>query len=156
MDETTSPKNPRKPTIKQTAFVDGLTKGKSARQAALDAGYAESTAAHAGRDIIPATERNFQDLVRRHIPAELVIMRIAEGLSAMETKLATCEGKITDQRELIAWGERRMWAELASKLGGYYQPSERIDFVKKEDAEAQRAQMIARLLGTGPAGGRGR
>lgn len=122
------------------------------RQAALDAGYSESTAAHADRNIIPAAERNFRDLVRRHIPAELVIQRIAEGLSATETKIATWEGEITDQRDLVAWGERRMYAELAAKLGGYYQPTERVDFVHKEDPTSVRAQLMAKLFGTGPGG----
>lgn len=121
-----TPQKPRKPTQRQTSFVEGLAGGKSARRAALDAGYAESTAAHADRDILPAAERNFQDIVRRHLPAEKVVERIAAGLDAKETKFATFEGKITDSRDTIAWGERRMYAELAAKLGGYYQPSERV------------------------------
>jgi DNA-binding NarL/FixJ family response regulator len=59
----TSPQKPRtdnsaadsrKLTQKQTGFVAGISDGKSMRQAAKEAGYAESTASHADRDIMSA------------------------------------------------------------------------------------------------------
>jgi hypothetical protein len=144
-----SPQKPRKPTLKQTGFVAGLAAGKSARQAARDAGYSEHTAAHADRDIMPAAERNFRDIVRRHIPAELVAQRIAEGLSAVETKFATFEGKITDSMEVIAYGERRMYAELAARLRGDYLPGQRIELEGESHREAEgvRQKLLARLSG---------
>ena len=90
------------------------------RQAAKDASYSDSTAAHADRDIMPRVEENFRDVIRRHIPAEKIAMRIAEGLDATETRFATFEGQITDSKECIAYGERRQYAELAAKLSGVY------------------------------------
>lgn len=43
-------------------------------------------------------------------------MRIAEGLDAQETVFAKFEGKITDSRDVIAWGERRAYAEMICKI----------------------------------------
>lgn len=42
--------------------------------------------------------------------------RIAEGLGAEETVFAKFEGKITDERNVTAWGERRAYAELVCKI----------------------------------------
>ena len=70
-----SPKNPanRKPTVKQARFVEGLAEGKSARRAALDAGYSESSADHATTEILPVVERAFGEVIRSAIPAERLV-----------------------------------------------------------------------------------
>jgi hypothetical protein len=76
---------------------------------------------------MPRVEENFRDIIRRHVPAEKIAMRIAEGLDATETRFATFEGKITDSKECIAYGERRQYAELAAKLSGVYPDKKELD-----------------------------
>jgi phage terminase small subunit len=118
--EKKTQKKLRRPTQKQTRFARELAKGKSMKQAALDAGYSENTANRACVDILPRVTEKFQDVIRRYVSAEKIAQRIAEGLDAEETKFATFEGNITDARNTVAWSERRAYAELASKLGGFY------------------------------------
>lgn len=141
-----SPNNPvtRKPTVKQARFVEGLTEGKSARRSALDAGYSESSADHATTEILPVVERAFGEVIRRVIPVERLVQRLGEGLDAVEVKVAASEGKITDQREFVDYGERRAYAELIVKLGGHFVPTSRIESPSQPfDREA----VIAKLLG---------
>ncbi len=124
-----SPNNPanRRPTAKQARFLKGLTEGKSARRAAMDAGYSESSADHATTEILPVVERAFGDVIRKAIPVERLVQRLGEGLDAVEVKVVASEGKITDQREFVDYGERRAYAELIVKLGGHFVPTSRID-----------------------------
>ena len=151
-----SPNNPvsRKPTVKQARFVDGLSKGKSARRAALDAGYSESSADHATTEILPAAERTFCEVIRRAIPVERLVLRLNEGLDAVEVKVASSEGKITDQREFVDYGERRAYAELIVKLGGHFVPTNRIESPGPTVlAEDVREELIRKLEGMSRASG---
>ncbi len=145
-----SPNNPanRKPTARQAKFVEGLTKGKSARRAALDAGYSESSADHATTEILPAAERAFCEVIRRAIPVERLVQRLNEGLDAVEVKVAASDGKITDQREFVDYGERRAYAELIVKLGGHFVPTSRIESPRPPvDIEDVREELIRKLDG---------
>lgn len=49
---------------------------------------------------------------------EQVAKRIIEGLDAQETKFFQKDGLVTDTRDVIAWGERRAYAETAMKALG--------------------------------------
>lgn len=132
--------------MKQASFVEGLVEGKSARRAALDAGYSESSAAHATTEILPVVERVFGEVIRTAIPVERLVQRLDEGLDAVEVKVATSEGKITDQREFTDFGERRAYAELIVKLGGHFVPTSRVETPAEPfDREA----VIRKLLGNG-------
>jgi hypothetical protein len=116
----------RKATPKTTAkspkrrrFVKGLIEGKSMRRAALDAGFTQSMADKAGEKIFPNARAEFQDELSKAVPIARLVARIAKGLDAKETKLASFEGSFEDSRDMIAWGERRHYAELAAKLLGF-------------------------------------
>ena len=131
--------------MKQARFVHGLTDGKSARKAALDAGYSESSADHATTEILPAVKRAFGDVIREVIPVERLVQRLDEGLDAVEVKVAAFEGKITDQKAFADYGERRAYAELIVKLGGHFVPTSRIESpVEPIDREA----LIRKICGT--------
>lgn len=130
--------------MKQARFVEGLAGGKSARRAALDAGYSESSAAHATTEIMPVVERAFGEVIRRAIPVERLVQRLDEGLDAVEVKVASFEGKITDQKTFADYGERRACAELIVKLGRYFVPTSRIDSPLTDDV---RAEITAKLTG---------
>jgi len=104
-------------------YVEERIAGKTRRAAALDAGYSTSMASHAAEKIETADVRQaFSALVRETIPPERIAKAISEGLGAMETKFFSSEGSVTDTRDVIAWSERRAYAEMAASYGGYWKP----------------------------------
>lgn len=104
---------------RQRKYLDGISKGLTKREAALAAGYAESTANSASHIETPDVKAAFQRLMRQYAPAHKIAKRITEGLDAMETKFFQKEGIVTDSRDVINWSERRQYAQLAADLGGY-------------------------------------
>jgi len=104
---------------KRRRFVAGLVNGLSMRRAALNAGYTETMANHAGEKILPGARQEFTPALAKAIPIAKLVQRIAQGLNANETKLAQLEGTYTDARTLVAWDERRRYAELVAKLLGF-------------------------------------
>ena len=146
-----SPNNPvkRRPTIRQGRFAEGLAEGKSARRAAREAGYSESSADHATTEILPVVERAFGEVIRSAIPVERLVQRLNEGLDAVEVKVASFEGKITDQKAFADYAERRAYAELIVKLGGHFVPTNRIEspFPPRAEMESVREELIRKLRG---------
>lgn len=118
-----TPKNPKrgkKPASpRQRKYVAGRVAGKTKEQSKRDAGYARTTK---GKDIEekPAVQSMFVTLLEKAgVSDELLATRIHEGLSAMETKTASFEGRITDWEDFIAYSERRAMVELTLKLKGH-------------------------------------
>jgi hypothetical protein len=110
---------------RQRLYLDAITSGKSKREAKQIAGYSQSTSTS---DIeSPSLKVLFARLVRHKIPGHVLAQRIAEGLNAKETKFFQHEGKVTDSREVIAWSERRQYAELAARYGSYVEPEKGSD-----------------------------
>jgi hypothetical protein len=147
-----TPNNPvkRKPTVRQVRFAEGLADGKSARRAAREAGYSESSADHATTEILPVVERAFGEVIRSAIPVERLVERLNEGLDAVEVKVASFEGKITDHKAFADYGERRAYAELIVKLGGHFVPTNRIEspaFPSRAEMESVREELIRKLRG---------
>lgn len=107
-------------TPKQQKFIAGKATGKSDRQAALDAGYSDSTANQACRAILGSenVRRSFRDLLARRIPPDKLVDRLAEGLSAERTELAKFKGNITDSRDLVDFEQRRKYVELIARMQG--------------------------------------
>lgn len=109
-------------------YTKGRIKGKSPRKAALDAGFSHSMADNARRKIerrpeIQEALSAFAVKLRKKIPAAKVIQRIAEGLDAKETKFFQKDGKVIESRDVVAWSERRAYAELAAEFGAYHVPA---------------------------------
>jgi|SRR6185312_15027665 len=114
--------------VRQRKYAQGRAKGKSRKDAAEEAGYAPSVARDAKRKIENETFREaFSELIRSKIPAEKIAQRIQEGMDAMETKFFQFKGDVVDQRDVIAWSERRAYAELAAEFGNYHAPAKAID-----------------------------
>jgi hypothetical protein len=64
----------------------------------------------------------FQQLMREKIPSQKIIKRIREGMSAVDTKFVSQDGKFTDSKDVINWAERRKASELAAQMTGAYVP----------------------------------
>lgn len=101
---------------RQAKLLEGIVEGKSVRAAALEAGYSPQTAAHP-EDLLDTVGMR-KALAHLIAPPEKIAQRINEGLDAMETKFFQFEGMVSDSRDVIAWGERRQYAELAARLKG--------------------------------------
>lgn len=72
-------------------------------------------------------------LIRGGIPGELIVQRIREGLDATEIKVFAYEGGVIYSKPLIAWSERRQYAELAARFGGYYVDKKEIEMADQSD-----------------------
>ena len=94
------------------------------QQAALDAGYSQSTSRVACRAIMPQTREAFREALHRRISIGKLSDTISAGLEANETKLFQKDGVVTDERDLIAWSERREYAKLAANLMSFEPPKE--------------------------------
>ncbi len=132
--------------VRERRYVEGRLKGKSKRQSALAAGYSESMADNAGIAIEnPDVRRAFRELARQAVPAEKIVKRLAEGLDAMETKFFQEKGEVTASRDVIAWGERREYLELAAKFGGYF--VDKSEVTLNDTRETNGVVRLAELLG---------
>ena len=111
--------------LRQQKLLEGLTVGKSARRAALDAGYSKYAAGHPGELLSRPALR--EALCQMIAPIEMIVQRINEGLDATEirtfSRMVGSKSKGTgrieiQQLELVHWSERRKYAELAIRLLG--------------------------------------
>ena len=119
---------------KQRLYVQGVAAGKSRRRAALDAGYSLSSANNPGHNIERGQVREvFAELIRAAVPPERVVQLIREGLGAMETKCFLHEGRVIYSRPLVNFTERRHYAELAARFGGYYVEKNEIEVADQGD-----------------------
>ena len=109
----------------------GVAEGKPVRQVMREIGYSDSTADK--RPSVLTAKPEFQEQVGRIRAAMVekdkqVFERVAtvmlDGLKAEETKFFQHEGEVTDQKNVIAWGERRQYAELISRLFGELNPKD--------------------------------
>lgn len=120
-------KRRKKPISKRKLkYIKAVANGATKKAAALQVGYSESVAENAKSHIeTPDVRAVFAELVREQIPAKKIVARIKEGLDAKETKFFQFEGEVTDQRDVIAWTERRHYAALAAEFGGYHVPPQK-------------------------------
>jgi hypothetical protein len=74
--------------------------------------------------------------------------RRREGPNAVDVKVASFEGKITDQKAFADYGERRAYAELIVKLGGHFVSTNRIESPGPHcSSKDVRAEIIRKLAG---------
>jgi hypothetical protein len=107
---------------KKQRYLEARMEGKSRRAAALTAGYSESMANHPFKIETKDVREAFAALIRETVPAERIAQVIMEGMGANETKFFSHEGVVQDKREVVAWSERRQYAELAAEYAGYHIP----------------------------------
>jgi hypothetical protein len=120
------------------------------KDAALAAGYALSTAHQAHLIESPDVKEAFKRLIREKIPGEKIATRVAEGLDAKQTIFFQKDGIVCDSRDVIAWGERRAYAQLAAEYGGYFTPQVEMTgavvHVLTPAEKAEAAETVKRLI----------
>lgn len=95
-----------------------LNATKSAKLAGYKAN-SENAFACIGHQNYRKLQNRFQKWVDKEGLTESYLKALLfEGLHCMETKFFSYEGKITEIREVIPWGERRRFLELAMRLKG--------------------------------------
>jgi len=102
----------------------GKLEGKSDRQAALDAGYAPSTAENTKQKIMsrPEVREAFNELLDEHLPPEKLVRCIVEGLDATQVKFLSREGDVIETVVLPDHRVRLLFLVLALKLKGWDLP----------------------------------
>lgn len=110
---------------KKQKYLKNRAKGMNKKQAAIKAGYAESTASAISSHIeTPDVKLAFRQAIQDHAPYIKVAKRVGEGLDAMETKFFQKDGFVMESKDVISWSERRQYAELAAQMGEYYTPKQ--------------------------------
>lgn len=102
---------------RQRKYLEGLARGMSRREALRAAQYSENTAP--SRVENASVKAAFARIVRRAVPAHKIAQRIAEGVDATATVFFQKDGAVVESRDVIAWGERRKYIQLAVEYGGY-------------------------------------
>lgn len=108
-------------TAKEEMFVALMLDGRTAYQAAKEAGFTENQARHAYR-IVERTQTTLQDAIRKTIPKDLIAKRLQEGLGAESTRFFAYKGEVLDERNVIDYTERREYAKLISQITGDLAP----------------------------------
>jgi hypothetical protein len=100
--------------LRRRKYLKARLDGRTKKAAALLAGFSEEMAANAAAKIeTPLFRSIFAAKAAHLIPEEKLILRLAEGLDAVETKVTSFEGKITDFVDCIDFDQRRKYLELA-------------------------------------------
>jgi len=123
-------------------FTEGIISGLSMAEAARRAGYSESTADQACRALMPQAREVFRRTLEHYAPLNKVTKRIAEGLDAEETKFFQKDGIVQDERNVVAWSERRESAALATRLLGFMPE-------KTEVSGLDGSELVVRIIAVG-------
>lgn len=97
----------------------------SVSEAAVKAGYTDQAPRQAGHQALEQIRAKMPELLdsKGLTDDALIDKYLRPGLEAQETEFAKFEGKITDSRDVIAWGPRRDFLDMTFKLKGSYAPT---------------------------------
>jgi phage terminase small subunit len=115
----------KKLTPQQRALVKNLTKGMSITDAAREAGYADNGyVGQMGSQALENIRLKMPAILDKHGLTDEVLVEdyLKPLLNAEETEFAKFEGRITDERNVIAWGPRKEGLDIAFRLKGSYAP----------------------------------
>jgi hypothetical protein len=115
----------QKLTPQQKLLVKKLAEGMSITEAARAAGYADNGyVGQLGSQALEAIRLKMPEVLERHglTDDSLVENYLKPALKAEETEFAKFEGRITDQRNVVAWGPRLQALDIAFNLKGSYAP----------------------------------
>jgi phage terminase small subunit len=124
--------------LRQRRYIEEVAKGKSRHQALIAAGYSPTN--RPCRVENASIKAAFSRLMRQAVPAHKLAQVIAEGVEAIETKFFQEKGMVTDQRDVIAWSERREYARLAAEYGQYKEE-------EKQQTPALAVQIVVEHIG---------
>lgn len=117
----------QKLTPQQKSLVKNLTKGMSITDAAIKAGYSDSsriTAGQCGSQALENIRLKMPEVLDKYgLTDESLIENYLKPLmNAEDTEFAKFKGNISDERNVIAWGPRATGLDMAFNLKGSYAP----------------------------------
>jgi phage terminase small subunit len=118
---------PKRLTNRERALFKNLSKGMTITDAALQSGYSKKYPGQCGSQALENLRLKAPELLAKHglDDSTLIEKYLKPALEANETEFAKFEGKITDSREVIAWGPRLQALDMTAKIRGLYvQPAE--------------------------------
>lgn len=114
-------------TPQQRGLVKHIISGKTITEAARLAGYADNGfVGQIGSQALEAIRRKMPEVLDAHGLTDDVLVEnyLKPLLNAEDTEFAKFEGKITDERNVIAWDPRRAGLDMAFNLRGSYAAKE--------------------------------
>jgi hypothetical protein len=106
-------------TAKQKKLIKAMIKAETFTEAAEIAGYSDRSNAH--HALTNIQEKMPELLDRMGLTDEAMVeQHLKPGLNAMETKFFADKGIVLQQKNVIAWGERRGYLDMFWKLKGKY------------------------------------
>jgi hypothetical protein len=104
---------------KEAKLVKALAKTSNVSEAGRIAGYTKAQAAHRALHNIQLKMPELMD--RIGLTDEYLLKKcLKPGLTAKETKFFADKGIVMESRDVIAWGARRDFLDMAFKLKGLY------------------------------------
>lgn len=110
-------------TPQQRALVKHILAGKTITDSARLAGYADNGfVGQMGSQALEAIRRKMPEVLDAHGLTDDILIEsyLKPLLSAEQTEFAKFEGKITDQKQVVAWEPRRAGLDMAFNLRGSY------------------------------------
>lgn len=116
----------RGPTNRQRLLVKGLAKGKTQKQAAIDAGYSPKNADQGGHQAVQVLQKTAPELLAAHGLDDnaLIGKYLAPLMKADRSTFTQFEGKFTDERKRPDWDARKSGLDIALKIRGMYAKEE--------------------------------
>lgn len=112
-------------TSQQRSLIRNLVKGMSITDAAREAGYADNGyVGQLGSQALEAIRLRMPEVLDKAglTDESLIEKYLKPALEANETEFAKFEGRITDEREVVAWSPRLTALDIAFNLKGSYAP----------------------------------
>ncbi len=109
-------------TYRERMLIECLSQGMSVTRAALKAGYSDQNPGQSGYQALKAIREKAPELLDRHglTDEALIEKHLKPMLNATRTVYVKHKGKITDEREVIAWVPCIASLELAFRIRGMY------------------------------------
>jgi hypothetical protein len=116
-----TPRGPRKNVLrgKEPKLVKALAKTSNVSEAGRMAGYGTAQSAHRA---VRRIQTKVPELMERMGLTDEYLLKkcLKPGLKAKETKFFADKGIVMDKKEVIAWGPRRDFLDMAFRLKGLY------------------------------------
>ena len=114
-------------THRERMLIKCLSQGMSVTRAALKAGYSDQNPGQSGYQALKAVREKAPELLDRHGLTDdaLIEKHLKPMLNATRTVFVKHAGKVTDEREVIAWGPRIASLDLAFRIRGMYKSEQK-------------------------------
>jgi hypothetical protein len=103
-------------------MLESISKGMTATDAALVAGYSKKNPRQSGYQALQGLRNKMPEIMEKHGLSDDVLIDkyLLPALNAYETKFVQTRGKITDSRQVVAWRSRVKALDMVLRMKGLY------------------------------------